>query len=152
MSAPIAARVLVPVFGGDISDATFARARAALDIPGGSVAIVHVMPPDGMVAPAPRNDGEVPRWQRLADAAPAFVDAVRGEPADVVLSQARRFGSDVVLLGRPGTDTPRAEWERDVVAPVRQGAPARLRVLGDRPVRTGNGRARRQARRTEATC
>ena len=162
MSATVGAHVLVPVFGGDISDATLARARAALDAPGTRVAIVHVVPAEepspeegthaGPAAAMP-HDGDIPRWQQLADAAPAFVDTVRGEPAAVVLAQARRFASDVVLLGRPGATTSRDGWERDVVAPVRRGAPARLRVLGDRaPGRTGHARLRRRARHEEGSC
>jgi hypothetical protein len=102
MSAGAGARILVPVVGGDISAATYARARAALATPGAQVAIVHVAGPGGR-APARPVPAGVPRWRRLAEESHAFVDAVAGDPAAVIACQARRFASDVVLADRPAS-------------------------------------------------
>ena len=123
MSARDGTRILVPVVGGDISADTDARARRALATPGARLAIVHVTVPGE--APAMHlADGATPRWRRLADDAGAFVDAVEGSPASVVASQARRFGSDVVVADRPvrgdeGTTynaKPRARARREMTA------------------------------------
>ena len=101
MSARAGARILVPVVGGDISAATYARARAALAAPGAQLAIVHVAGPGGRAAASPSLAGATPRWRRLAEESHAFVDAVAGDPASVIAGQARRFASDVVLADRP---------------------------------------------------
>jgi hypothetical protein len=95
------ARILVPVIGGDISAATYARARAAAATPGARLAVVHVAGIGGRARGRPWIAGTMPRWRRLAEETHAFVDAVAGDPATVIAGQARRFASDVVLVDRP---------------------------------------------------
>lgn len=143
MTARRGERILVPVFGGDIGAATFGRARAALDVPCARLMILHVAsgrdahPAHPAVGPADR----VPRWRRLADEAPAFVDAVAGDPASVIVSQAVRFNSDRVLLEHPAAwDADGARIE-DIIARVQRAVPGRVTVL-DHKVRRHRHRHR----------
>ena len=125
MPARAGVRILVPVFGGDISATTEARARRALATPGARLAIVHVATPRDATRPAARAarpaDGAAPRWRRLAEDAGAFVDAVAGSRSAVVATQARRFASDVVIADRPARPPhhhakPRRQARREMTA------------------------------------
>lgn len=148
MTARRGTRILVPVFGGDIGEATFAHARAALGVPGARLVILHVAPSGAagrtMRGPAPATTvaDRAPRWRRLASCAPTFVDAVAGDPASLVVAQADRFRSDRVLLERPASTDPDGRWLADVIARVERAAPGRVTVLGDRAPAISNGRPR----------
>jgi nucleotide-binding universal stress UspA family protein len=113
-----ARRILVPVLDGDITSATFARARAATAHSDARLIILHVTPAAADDRPAERQEpGTTPRWRRLAQELPAdrvFVDAVAGDPAAVIVTQAARFACDLVLDDRqPRQATPRpTPWRR----------------------------------------
>lgn len=106
MSGRAGLRILVPVFGGDISAAVEERARRLVAAPGARLAVVHMAAPRAAVRAAvrPPNVGG-PRWRRLAEDAGAFVDAVPGGPA-AIATQARRFASDIVLVDRRARPRP----------------------------------------------
>ena len=141
-------RVLVPVLDGDISQSTLDRARAALAVPGSRLVILHVSP-EGMAVPAVWAPRASSRWRQLAAAVPVFVDAVAGDVAQVIAGEARRFGSDVVVLGRPRDGD--AGWERDVATRVRQALPAGVTLLAERAPRAAKPKLPR-TRRQEVTC
>jgi hypothetical protein len=69
--------------------------------------------------------------------APAFVDAVSGDPASVVLSQAKRFRSDLVLLERPAVITRENAWVAEAIARLQRTADGRVRVLVEPASRPG---------------
>jgi hypothetical protein len=148
MTARPGKRILVPVFGGDIGEATLVRARAALDAPGARLVILHVSPTgtSGRAAPVAMTAATVadraPRWRRLASSAPTFVDAVAGDPAAVIVAQADRFHSDRVLLERPASSDPDGRWLADVIARVERAAPDRVTVVDRRAPRRSSHRRR----------
>jgi hypothetical protein len=168
MAYRLAQRILVPVLGDDISSTTLAYARSALAATEARLAILFIAPPsseggeggggDAPVVVQVRRAGAetTPRWRQLAAAAPegrVFVDAVEGEAVAVILSQAERFHSDLVLLGRPAGAGRRGAWASRLTAPLRHaGAP--VKVLAERPpagARPARARARRP-RLQEASC
>ena len=109
--------VLVPVLGGDITPAALALATRAIAVPGARLAIMHIVcgrthaHRRSRPATAGTETG-IPRWRRLAGVLPperVFVDTVRGDPARVIPAQARRFGCDAIVLGRPAWSPAHAE-------------------------------------------
>jgi hypothetical protein len=76
----------------------------------------------------------VPRWRRLAALLPperVFVDAASGEPAAVILTQARRFGCDTIVLGRPAWSPAHAAPLDRLAARLLHGAPGRVLLAVD---------------------
>jgi nucleotide-binding universal stress UspA family protein len=132
--------VLVPVLDGDITEGALAYARSALVDPDARLALVHVVSPrDGTRCPSGRHegpdDGSAPRWRQIAATVQpdhVFVDAVSGDPVDVVLSQIDRFRSDLVVMGRPHRAGARGAWVDRVLARLRYAEPGRAVVVGDR--------------------
>jgi len=95
--------VLVPILGDDISDDTFAKARALLARPDSQLVLLHVSSADDLVAACrvkPITTAE-PRWHRLASMVPpdrTFIDAVVGDPTTEILAEADRFHSDAIVF------------------------------------------------------
>ncbi len=142
--------VLVPIFGGDISDDALATARSFLDRRDSRLVLLHVVPSDdagiapGESVPAPEIE---PRWQRLAAvAAPdrTFVEVVHGDPAQEVLDEAERFGSDVIVVGRQASATD--EWIERAIAQLVRVAPRRV-FVASRKNRMPRARHRRATMR-----
>ncbi|MDF2770760.1 MAG: Universal stress protein family [Geminicoccaceae bacterium] len=135
--------VLVPIFGGDISDDALATARAFLDRRDSRLVLLHVVPSEDVeLAPGESAlDPDVePRWHRLAAAAApdrTFVEVVHGDPAQEVLDEAERFGSDVIVVG-PHASTTDEDWTDRVIAQLVRAAPRRVFVAShrNRPPRT----------------
>lgn len=70
-------------------------------------------------------------WTHVADDLPddrVMVDAVLGEPADVVLSEAHRFGTELVLLAAPTDDASQADLPSTVDRVLRRSECAVLVV------------------------
>lgn len=149
MTAPSHAshRVLVPILGDDITDAALAAARTLLAGEGSELVLLHLPGAPVVadrVAPVERP-GEpaawhpVPRWRRLAAAVPSgrvFVDAALGEPARVIVAQAERFGSDVVVLGQPACHAPHEPRIDRIIAHVLGAVPGRVLIATDADART----------------
>ena len=95
--------VLVPILGDDISDDTFAKARALLARPDSQLVLLHVSSADDLVDACrvkPITTAE-PRWHRLASMVPpdrTFIDAVVGDPTTEILAEADRFHSDAIVF------------------------------------------------------
>jgi hypothetical protein len=97
--------ILIPVLDGDISERVLADAREALADDDARLVVVHVRGRGHQECPR----GVVPRWRRLADAAPPhriFVDvvsgdAVNGDTDEVIASESARFHCDRVLRDTP---------------------------------------------------
>jgi hypothetical protein len=143
--------ILVPVFGDDITHPALEAVEAMLASGDACVVLLHVTPATSPVTCEPQGKAErhsgvgtssawhddlaVPRWRELAARAhPVFVDAIFGEPATVVLAQASRFGSDVIVLGRPEEPAGRDGWIDSAIDRISRAAPDRARVVGP-PVR-----------------
>ena len=132
--------VLVPIFGGDVSEAALDRARAALDDPETRLVLLHVVPTPARAAhrvaePDP-DDGPPPRWRRLAaDATPGrvLVDAVLDEPAHAILAHADRFCCDRIVVD-PADAASRAASHRvdRAIAHLLRASPERV-VLASAP-------------------
>ena len=95
--------VLVPILGDDISDDTFAKARALLVQPDSQLVLLHVSSADDPMAPCRVNPTATaePRWHRLASMVPrdrTFIDAVVGDPTAEILAEAERFQTDAILV------------------------------------------------------
>ena len=98
--------ILVPILGNDITETALTTARSLLANRGTRLVLLHVeraadLTPCGLnVSKTPTTNR---RWQCLASAAPerTFIDAEVGNAADVVRSEARRFGSDTIVVGGP---------------------------------------------------
>lgn len=131
--------VLVPVLDRDISEAALARGRSTLAGSDAWLVLLHVVssPESGDEPGTERSkfdDARLPRWRQLAAAARAghvFVEAIEGDPARVILSEAARFGSDVILLERPDAAAANAALADRVIARVLRAAPGRVRVVDD---------------------
>ena len=95
--------VLVPILGDDISDDTYAKARALLVPPDSQLVLLHVRSADDPGAASrvePTTTAE-PRWRRLASVVPpdrTFIDAVVGDPTTEILAEAERFHTDAILV------------------------------------------------------
>lgn len=126
--------VLVPVFGGDISDEAYAAASSLLEHRGSRLVLLHVAPAaEGATgSPVPRKSADAePRWHRLASAAEpdhTFVEAVVGDPVDEVLAEADRFHSDVIVLGPPAAPGPADAWIDRAITRLAHAAPRRVCV------------------------
>ena len=121
-------RVLVPIFGGDITEDTFAAATSLLRETDCQLVLLHVTPATSDAA-VPSRPLREPRWQRLASvAAPdhTFVEAVIGDPVDEVLSEAQRFDSDAIILGLPTSGAPADAWINRTIARLVRAAPRRV--------------------------
>lgn len=97
-------RLLLPVQGPDISAFVFEWARAIEARCNARISIVHVdVAPCYGGATEKVTADEAPRWRRVADGfepSTVFVDAVTtSEPATAVMAQAKRFSSDLVVVG-----------------------------------------------------
>jgi nucleotide-binding universal stress UspA family protein len=109
-SSALAARLLIPVEGGDLDPATIEWARMLETRFDAQVAIVHLTHADGH--PRAKADqrlpsGAEPRWHQLtATRRPGqvFVDAVEGDAAAVIKAQADRFESDLVITDQGDGD------------------------------------------------
>jgi nucleotide-binding universal stress UspA family protein len=103
-------RLLVPILGrADASMRVVAWARAFAAQNEFRLAVVLVgsaaQRPIGVQSGAPPSPA-IERWRGLAGDCPAggfFVDAVRGDPAAVILAQVERFATDLVLLDASAT-------------------------------------------------
>ena len=134
MAMPSGPRILVPILGGDIGPATLARARTVASARGARLALIHVVrgADDADSSPGSKSTSDArPRWRQLAGTCLVFVDAVAGDPASVILSQADRFASDVVLFGRPEEITGDNAWIATAAERVRRAAPARIEVIDE---------------------
>jgi hypothetical protein len=137
--------VLVPIFGGDISDDALSLASDLLARGGSRLMLLHVMPErDGAVGTSrERHSGIEPRWQRLTSAVTpdrTFVDAVVGDPADQILAEAERCHSDVIVLAPPRSRTSANAWIEHAIARLVRAAPLRVRVAEPRvPPPAGRG-------------
>lgn len=93
--------VLVPIVGGDISAATYVKARSLLAKPDSRLVLLHIRTPNEPAAPKSAAPATAePRWHRLACAVPAdrtFIDAVVGDPAAEIADEADRFHTDTIL-------------------------------------------------------
>jgi hypothetical protein len=92
--------ILIPVLDGDISERVLADARAAIARDDTRLVLLHVA--GGERAACPR--GVVPRWRRLADAAPpnrVFVDVASGDADEAIALETARFHCDRVLRDTP---------------------------------------------------
>jgi len=92
--------ILIPVLDGDISERVLADARAALADEDARLVVLHVRSGD---APTRPRDA-IPRWRRLADAAPphrVFVDVATGDADEVIACESARFRCDRVLRDAP---------------------------------------------------
>ncbi len=103
-------RLLVPVDGGDLGVVAFDWARMLEDRFGTGIAVVHLAharePSGGTKVELDGRPG-VPRWRQLmakSKPASAFVDAVEGDSASVIMAQAERFGSDLVVTDMLDSD------------------------------------------------
>jgi nucleotide-binding universal stress UspA family protein len=131
-------RVLVPVLGGDISEGALAQARSALASPDAHLALVHVVSSRPLAGGCPgghpaSEDVDLPRWQALAATVPPerlFVDAALGDPGEVILAAARRFGSDLIVLGPTGRTARAASTDR-AITQVLHAATGRVLVVTD---------------------
>ena len=129
--------ILIPVFDGDIGPAVFARARSMARATGARLVVLHIVRDDRDVNTLPIRvspDAAPPRWYRLASFAPVFVDAVVGDPARVILSQAARFDSDAVVLGQPVVPNAANSWINHAVARVQRELADRALVVSEHPV------------------
>jgi len=96
--------VLVPIFGGDISDRVFAAASSLLEQPESRLVLLHVVPADKPARDSSSLGASAaaePRWHRLASAVPpdcTFIDAVAGDSAEDIRDEAERFHSDLIVL------------------------------------------------------
>lgn len=133
--------VLVPIFGGDITDETLAAARLFLARPGSRLVLLHVIPAleGASGSPMPRGSGGAePRWHCLASAAApdrTFVEVVVGDPVNVVLTEAERFHSDVIVLGARASGGPADAWIDRSIRQLLTAAP-REAYLANRPARS----------------
>jgi hypothetical protein len=125
--------VLVPIFGGDITEEALAAARSLLGEADCQLVLLHVAPE---TTDAARSRSQVePRWHRLASAAApdhTFVDAVIGDPVDEVLSEAQRFDSDAIVLGLPASSSPADAWIDRTIEQLVRAAPRRVRLAASR--------------------
>lgn len=149
--------ILVPVFGGDITEDALTTARSLVAGDDTRLVLVHVAPAADTagrgfaVTEAPATDR---RWQRLASVAPhrTFVEAVAGDPTDLVLSEAERFHCKTIVLGKPVRLGDRANWIDHCISEIVRAAPARVRVVANRHRRRPpTARARTRVRRTAST-
>jgi hypothetical protein len=119
--------VLVPILDGDVDPAAIGNVRALL-AGDARVVLLHVGdrgPTERAVAGAAFR---VARWRALAEHAPrgrVFVAAVAGNVAEAVLSQAERFGCDLIVLGEPLDSALVARLRRAARCPVLVPAPVR---------------------------
>jgi nucleotide-binding universal stress UspA family protein len=129
--------VLVPIFGGDITDDALETARSLLDRRDSRLVLLHVVPTEqAESAPADpvRGPDVEPRWHRLASAAApdrTFVEVVYGDPAQEVLDEAERFGSDVIVVGFDVSVTDEA-WVAEAIEQLIRVAPRRVCVASRR--------------------
>jgi nucleotide-binding universal stress UspA family protein len=126
--------ILVPILGDDITEQALMTARSLIAQSDTHLVLLHV----ARAADSITDDCDVPqfptigrRWRRLASAAPArtFLEAVVGNPAEVVLSEARRFGSDTIVLGEPARGTDGTDWIDRAIHEIVRSAPTRIRVM-----------------------
>jgi nucleotide-binding universal stress UspA family protein len=133
--------VLVPIFGGDITDETVAAAKAFLARPGSRLVLLFVVPAlegafDSRMRRAPA--GAEPRWHCLASAAApdrTFVEVVVGDPADVVLTEAARFHSGVIVFGAHTSVGPADAWIDRTIRQLLTAAPREV-YIANRPARS----------------
>jgi nucleotide-binding universal stress UspA family protein len=110
--------ILLPLECGDVPRSVADWTNELAGRFGARLALVHIEPihrerltgrrvPDRLIERSTRP------WTHVADGLPGdrvIVDAVLGEPADVVLNEAHRFGTELVLLEAPtdefGSDFP----------------------------------------------
>lgn len=98
--------ILVPILGDDITETALTTARSLLANRGNRLVLLHVERAADLHCrgfDVPKTPTTNRRWQCLASAAPerTFIDAEVGNAADVVRSEARRFGSDTIVVGGP---------------------------------------------------
>jgi nucleotide-binding universal stress UspA family protein len=94
--------VLVPVLKGDISERTLRLAERLVRRDHAKLVVLHVEPPCHVSRTRLPASPSEPRWHRLASMTPAdrvFVEAIIGEPAEVIRAEAERFGSHAIVLG-----------------------------------------------------
>ena len=154
--------ILVPILGDDITESALTTARSLIGQADTQLVLLHVARAvDSMTADcdAPQFPTTGRRWQRLASAAPTrtFLEAVVGNPAEVVLSEARRFGSDTIVLGEPSRGADGADWIDRTIHEIVCSAPTRIRVMTNlrRPLPTAPLRPRTQKSvqlHVEASC
>lgn len=104
--------ILVPVLDGDISEAALARGRSMLVASDARLVLLHIVrkpePGEASHARSHLDDARPLRWRQLARAAHpgrVFVEALEGDPAQIIPVEAERFHSDAILLDR-SVDTP----------------------------------------------
>jgi len=102
--------ILLPLDSGDVPTSVADWTGELVGRFDARLALVHVEsihrePVTGKArAAGPRLETRTTPWTHVADDLPddrVMVDAVLGEPADVVLNEAHRFGTELVLLAAP---------------------------------------------------
>lgn len=105
--------VLVPVDAVEVTTELADWTGTLADRFDAQLALVHVEPCKrerrltGATCPTGSSMGMTP-WSRVARERPphrVFVDAVLGDPADAVLTEARRFGTDLLMLQAQDDET-----------------------------------------------
>ncbi len=123
--------ILVPVLGGDISEAALARGRSILAGSDARLVLLLIVrkPEPGdekATGPSKWDDTRRPRWRQLAAAAHpgrVFVEAVQGDAERIIAVEAERFHSDTILIDRPRETRVLPATAREMpLSPPSQGA------------------------------
>src|SRR5215207_4084190 len=140
-------QLLVPVRANDVTESVLAWVRMLEARFDASVAIVHVAeighdehsPDDRENEANPGRTARGParathRWPWLAAGRKpnqVFAEVVVGEPAPSILAEARRFGSDLIVLGAEPSDAALRAGADNVAARVLRGASCPVLVVVD---------------------
>ena len=130
--------LVVPVLGGDITDAVLDHAADEARGRGARLVILHLAASPRLARRAGErvvaDHGRMPRWRLLAAAAPhshVFVETMVGDPVRTVVAELERFPRASVMLGAPDAHEPHAAWAREVIEDLADLNPRRTRVVGD---------------------
>jgi hypothetical protein len=130
--------LVIPVLGGDITDAVLDQAADEARGRGARLVILHLATGPRLARDEAERVGgagrRTPRWRLLAAAAPhghLFVETMQGDPVRTVVSELARFPRAIVMIGAPDGREPHATWARGVVDELARALPGRARVVGN---------------------